>query len=297
MRLLIDGHYLIHRMAHQRALAELTNSDGIKTGAALGVIRAVRDVLMEYNIHQAVLVLDKGYSTRRKKLCPEYKSDRKKSDDDGFDFGAARSMTIELCRLFGVHIIELPGRECDDIVAWISTNTRGVHIILSDDMDMLQLVRERVTVFRPMHAEQVTVNNFEEITGVPHGKFLLYKALVGREMVKGIPGVGKKTAQEILRVPEVVDVQTLVEYAMEQPGKRFETIVDQFDIVDRNLEVMDLYAERFDEHELNLIREDLDNRGKLHDKVEDLVDYLTFLGYSSILDNLPNWLAPFVKLV
>jgi len=89
--------------------------------------------------------------------------------------------------------------EADDVLAWLCFNLVGNCVIVTMDMDFLQLVSEKVIVFLAGKKKIVTLNNFEEIIGVSKNIFLYYKAIIGdkSDNIRGVYGYGKVKAKKL----------------------------------------------------------------------------------------------------
>lgn len=92
--------------------------------------------------------------------------------------------------------------EADDIIAWLVREKfpDKQSIIITTDQDMLQLVNNNTCVYSPTKDIIITADNFEEVVGVAHEKYIEYKAIIGdkSDNINGIPGAGPKRALKIL---------------------------------------------------------------------------------------------------
>jgi 5'-3' exonuclease len=90
--------------------------------------------------------------------------------------------------------------EADDVISWLSKEIKGRTVIVSVDQDMLQLVDQKTVVYSPIKDVLITIENFEEVTGVSNDQFLRYKSLMGdkSDNLPGLPKCGPKTAKKLV---------------------------------------------------------------------------------------------------
>jgi DNA polymerase I len=227
---LIDGSGYIFRAYH--ALPPLSRkSDGLPTGAVSGYCNMVWKLLQDMKgwekpTHLAV-IFDAGARTFRNDIYKEYKANRSAPPDDLIpQFPLVREAT----RAFGVACVEEPGFEADDLIATYTRLAReaGARVtIVSSDKDLMQLVFDgTVELLDTMKNKRIGGADVMERFGVPPEKVREVQALAGDSIdnVPGVPGVGVKTAAELLNI--YGDLETLLARAGEikQP-KRRETIL------------------------------------------------------------------------
>ncbi|MCA6233056.1 MAG: DNA polymerase I, partial [Phenylobacterium sp.] len=151
---LVDGSGFIFRAFH--ALPPLTRkSDGLPIGAVSGFCNMLWKLLVDMKAqpdaptHLAV-VFDHSEKTFRNQIYPEYKAHRPPAPEDLVpQFPLVREAT----RAFGVHALEQPGFEADDLIAAYARQVReagGEVTIISSDKDLMQLVGARVTMLDTM---------------------------------------------------------------------------------------------------------------------------------------------------
>ena len=207
--LLIDGHNAIHRGKH--VFKDLMNSSGNCIGAVWGLLGILKRAIKLYPGHVAILFFDGGRSIRRMKLLPSYKGHRKPEDDtaDGFvPIYEQVDMAMELASAMGVHNVKVSGVEGDDLIAFISRNSKE-SVVYSNDRDFYQLVRPGCSQQVPTNKGQddlvVTRSNFSSHAPCESPlEYLLYKCMVGdtSDGIKGVNLVGKvggKTVIEAFR--------------------------------------------------------------------------------------------------
>ncbi len=204
---LIDGHAMIHRAFH--ALPEnLTNSSGEPVNATFGftnmLIKALGDIRPDY----LAVTFDRPSPTFRHQQFAEYKAHRPTLPDNmRSQFGRIR----EIVEAFGTPIYEKDGFEADDVLGTLSVQATALGvdtIILTGDMDTLQLVNEHVRVFAAKRGISEITEYDEAAVEARYGfvpqKLPDYKALVGdtSDNIPGVPGIGEKTASRLIAAYE-----------------------------------------------------------------------------------------------
>ncbi len=221
---LIDGSGYIFRAYH--ALPPLSRRDGTPTGAVAGfcnmLVKLMDEVVTGGEAGHLAVIFDKGRTSFRNDLYADYKANRPPPPEDLVpQFGLIREAT----RAFNVACVEIEGFEADDIIA---TYARIAHeagrevVIVSSDKDMMQLVGEGVTMLDPIRSRPIGVAEVGEKFGVGPDKVIEVQALAGdsTDNVPGVPGIGVKTAAQLINT--YGDLETLLARADEikQPKRR-----------------------------------------------------------------------------
>jgi DNA polymerase-1 len=203
--LLIDANSVIHRSFH--ALPPFTAPDGSPTGAIYGVASILLKLWREDKPDYAVALFDRPEPTFRDKKYAEYKAQRPPAPD------ILISQIIEMHNLFhafGLATFEKPGFEADDLIATLATrfgNEKNLQVvILTGDRDTLQLVEGEKIVVQTFNKGVSDTTIYDEKAvmekyGLPPKAIIDYKALAGdsSDNIKGVPGIGPKTATELLQ--------------------------------------------------------------------------------------------------
>ncbi len=229
---LVDGSGYIFRAYH--ALPPLNRkSDGLPVSAVLGFCNMVWKLLQDARntavgivpTHFAV-IFDYSSKTFRNELYAEYKANRSAPPEDLIpQFGLIREAT----RAFDLPCIEMDGYEADDLIATyarLSREAGGDVTIVSSDKDLMQLVGPKVSMYDPMKDRQIGIAEVVEKWGVLPGKMIDLQALTGDSVdnVPGVPGIGPKTAAQLLEM--FGDLDTLLARAGEiKQDKRRESIL------------------------------------------------------------------------
>ena len=233
---LVDGSGYIFRAYH--ALPPLNRkSDGLPTGAVLGFCNMVWKLIQDARntdvgvvpTHFAV-IFDYSSKTFRNELYAEYKANRSAPPEDLIpQFGLIRQAT----KAFNLPCIEMDGFEADDLIATyarLACEAGGDTTIISSDKDLMQLVGATVSMYDPMKDRQIGIPEVVEKWGVPPEKMIDLQALTGDSVdnVPGVPGIGPKTAAQLLE--QFGDLDTLLARAGEiKQDKRRQSIIDNAD--------------------------------------------------------------------
>jgi DNA polymerase I len=201
--IIIDSSSLLYRAFH--ALPPLTNNNGQPTGAVYGFLltlfRAIKDVQANY----VVACFDTPKPTFRHQVFDDYKAHRAPTPD-----GIISQFPIlkEVLNSFNIPLFEKEGFEADDLIATIAKKVAKEEdakvYIVSGDLDNLQLVDEKITLYTlgkgikdsVMYDKTKVVERF----GVEPSQMNDFKALTGdnSDNVPGVPGIGKTTAAELI---------------------------------------------------------------------------------------------------
>jgi len=196
---LIDGHNVLYRTFF--GVPRLTAPDGTPTNVVLGVARILLKILREDRPDAVVAVFDSREPTPRHAVYPGYKANRLKVPED---LAAQIPVVDEVIDALGVRRLSFPGAEADDIIGTLSRRAeeRGMDVVIvSSDKDLYQLVSRRVKVRDGLKEHTVGEAQVEEVFGVPPAKVADLLALAGdsSDNVPGVPGIGEKTASELIR--------------------------------------------------------------------------------------------------
>ncbi len=222
---LIDGSGFIFRAYH--AMPPLTRPDGTPVGAVLGFTNMLLKLRQETEADHIAVVFDVARKTFRDRIYPAYKANRPAPPDDLIpQFALVREATdaFSICR------IEQEDFEADDLIATYAREAvkEGAKVtIVSSDKDLMQLVNDKVEMWDPMRERPIRANEVKEKFGVGPDKVIDVQALCGDSVdnVPGVPGIGVKTAAELIN--QYGDLETLLKKAGEikQP-KRRQTLLD-----------------------------------------------------------------------
>ncbi|MBF9233294.1 DNA polymerase I [Microvirga alba] len=246
---LVDGSSFIFRSyfqsMNQDSKYNSRTSDGMPTGAVrlfvTKLLQFIRDGAAGFKPTHLAIVLDKSEGSFRKELYEDYKGHRPDAPED---LKVQMPIMREAIRAFGLEPIEQARYEADDLIATYAqeAKARGAQVlIVTSDKDLMQLVGPLVAFYdfesgskgKPGYRPERNLDEAavtEKWEGIPPEKIGDVLALMGdtSDNVPGVPGIGLKTAAQLIK--EYGDLETLLARANEikQP-KRRETLINNAD--------------------------------------------------------------------
>ena len=197
--ILVDGSSYLFRAFH--ALPPLTNSKGLNTGAAKGVIGMLKRLQADNPNDQLVVVFDAKGPTFRNEIYSEYKANRPPMPEE---LREQIEPIHNVIRAMGLPLISISGVEADDVIGTLSemaTAEKRPVLISTGDKDMAQLVNDYVTLVNTMTQVVLDRDGVVEKFGVPPELIIDLLALMGDSVdnIPGVAGVGEKTALALLQ--------------------------------------------------------------------------------------------------
>ncbi len=233
---LIDGSGYIFRAYY--ALPPLSRkSDGLPTGAVSGfcsmLFKLLEDSKSNENLkkptHFAV-IFDSARKTFRNDIYSDYKANRAEAPDDlAPQFEYIRKSVLA----FNLPSIEMINYEADDLIATYTEKIleKGSDVtIVSSDKDLMQLYKKNVRLFDPIKNKFISSEDIKKKFGVDSNKVIDVQALAGdsSDNVPGVPGIGVKTAAELIN--KYKNLENLLESAHEiKQNKRRESLIENKD--------------------------------------------------------------------
>src|SRR5688500_17020694 len=200
---LVDGSSYIFRAFH--VLPGLTNRFGLNVGAVYGYTtmlwKLAGDLEKEDGPTHLAVILDASESTFRNQMYDQYKANRPPAPPELVpQFPLIRDAT----RAFSIPCIEQNGLEADDIIACYVKAALGQGwqtTIVSSDKDLMQLIEPGVDMLDTMNDRRIGREEWIEKCGVPPEKVGEVLALMGDSVdnIPGVPGVGPKTASQLIQ--------------------------------------------------------------------------------------------------
>ena len=233
---LIDGSGYIFRAYY--ALPPLTRkSDGLPTGAVSGfcsmLFKLLEDSKSNENLQKPThfaVIFDSARKTFRNEIYSDYKANRSEAPDDlAPQFEYIRKSVLA----FNLPSVELINYEADDLIATYVDEilTLGAKVtIVSSDKDLMQLYKKNVRIFDPMKNKFIHEDDIHNKFGVDASKVIDVQALAGdsSDNVPGVPGIGVKTAAELIN--KYGTLEKLLKSAHEiKQNKRRETLLENKD--------------------------------------------------------------------
>ncbi|MCA9154402.1 MAG: DNA polymerase I [Planctomycetales bacterium] len=213
----VDAHSLIYQVFH--ALPEMTGPAGQPVGAIHGFIRDIVYLLDQKRPDFLFCAFDYG-ETFRHKIYEAYKSNRSAMPDD------LRPQIPNIQRMLaalGVPALFIENYEADDIlatIAWQTDQAGGQCFLVTGDKDCRQLITDRVRVYNIRKNEAMDAAKLEAEWGVRPDQVVDLQALWGdsTDNVPGVPGIGAKTATELLKQYGTLDA--ILDHAHEVKAKQ-----------------------------------------------------------------------------
>lgn len=220
--IVVDGHSLLYRAFF--AVPPLSTKDGTPTNAVYGFLRMLLKLWREESPDYLVVTFDAPTPTFRHRTFAEYKATRTKAPDA---FRPQVPLLKQLLKTMGIAFLELDGYEADDLMGAIAMKARqkGLQVVLvTGDMDALQLIGEGIVVLMPKRGisemERYDDQRVLQEFGVPPERIPDLKGLAGdtSDNLPGVPGIGEKTAKELLQ--QFGSLEAVLENALQIPVPR-----------------------------------------------------------------------------
>ncbi len=245
---LIDGSGYIFRAYY--ALPPLSRkSDGLPTGAVSGfcsmLFKLLEDSKSDQNLQKPThfaVIFDSARKTFRNEIYSDYKANRSEAPDDlAPQFEYIRKSVLA----FNLPSVDLPNYEADDLIATYVDQIlkKGARVtIVSSDKDLMQLYQKNVRIFDPMKNKFITEEDVFKKFGVDASKVIDVQSLAGdsSDNVPGVPGIGVKTAAELIN--KYGTLEKLLKFAHEiKQNKRRETLLENKDkaLISKKLVTLD----------------------------------------------------------
>ena len=276
--LLIDGLNLFFR---NFAMMNMVNPEGVHIGGLGGFFRSLGAMIRQTNPTSVYVVFDgAGSTTNRKNLLSEYKSQRNlqritnwdafDSLEDEHDAKVDQIVrVIQYLKLLPVKTTIIDKVEADDIIAVLSKKLVKKHnstcFRVSSDKDFLQLVTDKIIVYRPMEKEYYTPSSVKEKYGIIPENFILYKTLLGdnSDNIPGVKGLGIKGIFK--KFPELQNTKLKLKDIFDISARKFKDhvvysrVVQDQDRIETSYKIMDLGEPMIDERQNNYLDSVIDS--------------------------------------
>jgi len=200
--ILIDGNALMHRAYH--ALPPLTTKKGEVVNAVYGFTSVLLKVIKDLKPDYMICAFDVAGGTFRDEIYKEYKAGRAKPDQEFYD---QIPKIKEVVKALNISIMEKQGFEADDVIGTLAEQTgkKLKTIIVTGDLDLLQLINQNIEVFTLRKGIKDTVIYDEKAVFERYGlnpkQIIDFKGLRGdpSDNIPGVNGIGEKGASELLQ--------------------------------------------------------------------------------------------------
>jgi len=218
----IDGNSFCYRAYY--AIRHLSNSKGQPTNAVYGFISMIRKIIKEEKPDMLAVAFDLKGPTFRHEKFKDYKATRKPMPEDLVSQLPYIKRFLAACN---IPIYEVQGYEADDVLATLAEKCRKAKdidtFIVTSDKDAMQLVTDGVKVYNP-HKDGVIYGEkeVEERFGVPPERIIDLMALAGdtSDNIPGVPGIGEKTAIELMKEFKSLDNVLKNTHEIKSAGRR-----------------------------------------------------------------------------
>ena len=266
--LLIDGLNLFFR---NFAMLNMVNPDGVHIGGLGGFLRSLGALIKQTQPTSVYVVFDgAGSSTNRKNLLQEYKSGRNlqritnwevfEDLDDEHDAKVDQIVRlIQYLKLLPIKTTIIDKVEADDVIAVLSKQLvkkyNSTVFIVSSDKDFVQLVTDKIILYRPIEKEYYTNKTVFDKFGVLAENFIIYKTLLGdnSDRIPGVKGLGEKGIFK--KFPELQEKDLTLDDIFEISTRKFKDhvvysrVIQDQDRIETSFKVMDLGTPMIDERE------------------------------------------------
>ena len=282
--ILVDGSSYLFRAFH--ALPPLTNSKGLNTGAAKGVIGMLKRLQADNPNDQLVVVFDAKGPTFRNDIYSEYKANRPPMPEE---LREQIEPIHNVIRAMGLPLLSISGVEADDVIGTLSEMASAEQrpvLISTGDKDMAQLVNDYVTLVNTMTQVVLDRDGVVDKFGVPPELIIDLLALMGDSVdnIPGVAGVGEKTALALLQhLGGISDIYSQLDRVAELPIRGAKSLGEKLSASKEMAELSYVLATIKTDCELALSESDL--RSSSPD-TDHLIELYRDLEFKSWLDEL-----------
>ncbi len=223
--ILIDGSGYIFRAFY--GLPPMTNPEGIPVNAVFGFTKMLLKLIDDLKPMYAAVIFDVARKTFRNEIYEDYKGNRSEPPEDLIpQFSIIRDAT----KAIGLPVVEMEGFEADDLIATYSTIAKNIKkkvIIISSDKDLMQLVDNDIILFDPMKQFWINQEQVFQKFGVYPDRVIDVQSLAGdsSDNIPGVPGIGVKTAAELINQFDNLD-QLLTRASEIKQNKKRENLIE-----------------------------------------------------------------------
>src|SRR4029079_6542424 len=208
------------------ALPEMSSPRGEQVGAVYGFVRDMLYLMEEKKPNALICAFDLSGPTFRDELYDAYKAERGEMPEELVGQIPKIERVLEA---MGIPVLSCQGFEADDVLATLARicDEAGANcFIVTGDKDCRQLITDRVAVFNIRKNQVFDAAALREDWGIGPDQVVDFQALVGDKVdnVPGVPGIGPKTAQQLLETYGTLD--NLLENAAEVPGAKGKKLIE-----------------------------------------------------------------------
>lgn len=222
--LIIDGNGILVRYLF--AMPEMYSPEGTLVNGLFGFCRCILQLIKSNKPYSMLITFDRCYDNFRRKISEDYKSNRKKLDNNARE---QLNLALYFCQQIGLPVEHNSQYEADDLIAsYIYNNPDDEFVIVGVDKDFCQLIDYRTKMYNPFKKLYIDRKYVLDTYNIPPELFHLFLALQGdsSDCIAGISGIGPKTAAKILNTTtEIAEMQRLF------PKYDFSSLPQQIELV------------------------------------------------------------------
>ena len=234
--ILVDGSYYLFRTYH--ALPKtMQNSQGLVTNAIRGTLNALLKLMRRYHPTHMAVCFDTKSPTFRHAMSEEYKANRPKMNVElAEQIPYIHSLVVAL----GIPLLRIEGAEADDIIGTLAHRAvaEGHHVVISTgDKDMMQLINDCVILEDSFTGKVTDSAGVVEKFGINPNQMIDFLTLMGdsSDGIKGVPGIGKKTAKDLLN--EYGNIDNMLKNVANIKGRAGKNLVEYADDIPFNAQL------------------------------------------------------------
>ena len=233
--ILVDGSYYLFRTYH--ALPPMTTTQGLHTNAVRGTLNALLKLMRRYHPTHMAVAFDTKAPTFRHELSADYKAGRPPMDKE---LSQQISYIHRLVTALGLPLLRIEGAEADDIIGTLAQRAvaEGHHVVISTgDKDMAQLVNDCVILEDSFTGKITDRAAVIDKFGIAPEQMIDYLTLMGdsSDGIKGVPGIGKKTAETLLT--KYGNIGNILAHVDEIKGRAGKNLVEYADDIPMNAQL------------------------------------------------------------
>ena len=234
--ILVDGSYYLFRTYH--ALPKtMQNSQGLITNAIRGTLNALLKLMRRYHPTHMAVCFDTKSPTFRHAMSEDYKANRPKMD---VELAEQIPYIHSLVAALGIPLLRIEGAEADDIIGTLAHRAvaEGHHVVISTgDKDMMQLINDCVILEDSFTGKITDSAGVVEKFGINPEQMIDFLTLMGdsSDGIKGVPGIGKKTAKDLLN--EYGNIDNILKNVANIKGRAGKNLVEYADDIPFNAQL------------------------------------------------------------
>lgn len=283
--ILVDGSYYLFRTYH--ALPKtMQNTQGLITNAVRGTLNALLKLMRRYHPTHMAVCFDTKSPTFRHNLSDDYKAGRPPID---IELVEQIPYIHRLVTALGIPLLRIEGAEADDIIGTMAYRAvaQGHHVVISTgDKDMMQLVNDAVVLEDSFSGKITDTQGVIDKLGIKPNQMIDYLTLMGdaSDGIKGVPGIGKKTAQELLN--EYGDIDNMLKHIGFIKGRGAKGLIDHAADIPLNAQLATIITDLNIGHDWDNLKINTDPSAYI-DELRELYTELEFNNELASLDH-PN---------